>query len=335
MRRMRFSCLMVLIMTFFVFPSLSVSAAKTRELLDEEKKPFATMEIDDSWILKKADYTFYDGIYAYAIYDSKTQEEIADIEICASEDAIIEMKGDDRDYEYTEKKTKHNLTYLSERGKKEKCDSVIVTMDKDRHIIVLYAFHPNQELADRIINSIRPIDGDRFEDPDQPILELSQKSHTRNVMSSIGLSLCFVWLFSIIGKYKMFPKMGLHRAKAIIPVYSEYLIFKKVWNRRMFFVYFILMSGFVIGDTMENILPAGNPLGENMGILSLAATIVLLFIAWIFASWIARSFGKGEKFALLVMLCQPVAYIILGFSKAEYIGNAYQKYNDELKNNNA
>ena len=51
-----------------------------------------------------------------------------------------------------------------------------------------------------------------------------------------GLIVFVWWLLDVIGKWFMFVKMGEPGWKSIIPIYSDYIIFKNVWQSLYFFI---------------------------------------------------------------------------------------------------
>ena len=329
-KRIKTLSLILVLMFVFVLSSLPVSAAQKKELLDENGKPFALLELGEGWVLKESDEDLMDAEKSYIVFDTIKQEEIADINICADKESVIfYADADDEDmYSYKEGKTRYNLSYCRVMDKETKEDYYYILMDKDKHIVFITLMASSPELGDTMINSVVPIHGDRFEALKNPVIDEIHKAQTRDVAVSTVISMVIGWLLAIIGKYKMFPKMGLQKFKSFIPVYSDYLIFKKTWNKKMFFVYCILyLCVFIPQFIYDAGMSIGYSLHSNLFAFKFISGIILLFVLWIHASWVSQSFGKGEKYAFLVMFLAPIAYIILGWSKAEYIGNAYELHN--------
>ena len=328
-KRIKTLSLIIGLMFVFILSSLPVSAAQKKELLDENGKPFALLEIGGSWVLKESDEDLMDAEKSYVVFDTIKQEDIADINICADKASVIDYVDDD-DYmcSYEEGKTRYDLSYCCVMDKESKEEYSYILMDKDKHIVFITLIASYPELGDTMINSVVPIHGDRFEALKNPVIDEIHKTQTRDVAVSTVISMVIGWLLAIIGKYKMFPKMGLQKFKSFIPVYSDYLIFKKTWNKKMFFVYCILyLCVFIPQFIYDAGMSIGDSLDTGLFAFMFLSGIILLFVLWIHASWVSQSFGKGEKYAILVMFLTPIAYIILGWSKAEYIGNAYELHN--------
>lgn len=98
-----------------------------------------------------------------------------------------------------------------------------------------------------------------------------------------------VVLVVIIGMWKMFEKAGKPGWAAIVPIYNLIVLFEI----------------------------AGRPL---WWFLLALIPLVNIAIGFILSMDIAKSFGKDTGFAILIFLLPYIAYPILGFGDAEYIG---------------
>ena len=130
-----------------------------------------------------------------------------------------------------------------------------------------------------------------------------------------------VWFFvSAIGYFKMFKKAGQRGWFAFVPLLREYAMFKMAWTVKAFIISTAFLAVFQICGESENIL------------VSLVA--VVLGIAWIVMQVklllrVAKAFGKGTGWALLLFFVPFVASLILGFGSAEYLGNPEEKKAEE------
>lgn len=118
-----------------------------------------------------------------------------------------------------------------------------------------------------------------------------------------------VWFFvSALGYFKMFQKAGQRAWMAFIPLLRDYVRFKMSWNMKAFVIY---IACFAVGQILE---ATGNPL------LTLAA-LVFMIVALVHMVKLdirlARSFGKGTGWGVLLLFFPFVVSLILGFGKAE------------------
>ena len=126
-----------------------------------------------------------------------------------------------------------------------------------------------------------------------------------------------VWFFiSAIGYFKMFKKAGQRGWFAFIPVLREYALFRMSWTMQAFAVNIVLLGIFQIAEEADGILA---------GIAVLVGGIAWIVIQAKLMLRVAKSFGKGTGWALLLFFVPFVATMILGFSSAEYQGNPAEK----------
>ena len=122
-----------------------------------------------------------------------------------------------------------------------------------------------------------------------------------------------VWFFvSAIGYVKMFQKAGQRSWFAFIPLLREFAMFKMSWSLKAFVISTVLVAVVQFCGNSEDIL------------VSLVAAV--FGIAWIVMQVklmlrVAKSFGKGTGWALLLFFVPFVATLILGFGSAEYLGD--------------
>ena len=144
------------------------------------------------------------------------------------------------------------------------------------------------------------------------IKELTQALGNMNTsdMISIGHILCF--FVSALGYYKIFQKAGEAGWKAFIPYYSDFVRFKLVWNVKPFWI--ILISSLLI-----YFLPGSDYLITGLTIW--ACMIIELVLNIKRDIRVAKSFGKGKGWGVLLFFFPFIISLILGYGKAEYIGN--------------
>jgi len=93
----------------------------------------------------------------------------------------------------------------------------------------------------------------------------------------------------IIGRWKMYEKAGEHGWASLIPIYSEYVLFRIAW-------------------------------GSGWMVLVMLIPIVNVVFAIILSLKLARAFGMGTGFGIGLILLPSIFYLILGFSDAKYLG---------------
>ena len=121
------------------------------------------------------------------------------------------------------------------------------------------------------------------------------------------------WFFiSAIGYRKMFIKAGESGWKAFIPYYKNFICFKLAWNINLFwpFLVSLLMVQF-LPDTEELL----------MILLNIAAIIVHVVLGIKVDIRMAKSFGKTTIWGVLLFFFPFIVSLILGYGKAEYLGN--------------
>ena len=129
------------------------------------------------------------------------------------------------------------------------------------------------------------------------------------------------WFFiSAIGYRKMFIKAGESGWKAFIPYYKNFICFKLAWNINLFwpFLVSLLMVQF-LPDTEELL----------MILLNIAAIIVHVVLGIKVDIRMAKSFGKTTIWGVLLFFFPFIVSLILGYGKAEYLGNTTEPWMGE------
>lgn len=121
------------------------------------------------------------------------------------------------------------------------------------------------------------------------------------------------WFFiSAIGYRKMFMKAGEDGWKAFIPYYKSFICFKISWTNKIFWP-------FLISLLLVHFLPNT---GELLMILLNVAAIIVNFVLGIKLDIrVAKAFGKTTGWGVLLFFFPFIVSLILGYGKAEYLGN--------------
>ena len=121
------------------------------------------------------------------------------------------------------------------------------------------------------------------------------------------------WFFiSAIGYRKMFMKAGEAGWKAFIPYYKRFICFKLAWNTKIFWPFLVSMILMQFLPNTEELL---------MILLNVAAIIVHFVLGIKLDIRVAKSFGKTTAWGVLLFFFPFVVSLILGYGKAEYLGN--------------
>lgn len=129
------------------------------------------------------------------------------------------------------------------------------------------------------------------------------------------LSFAFIWwLLDVIGKWFMFVKMGEAGWKSLIPIYSDYVIFRNVWKP----IYFIALIVVNVLAAYVSYSQGGGDTSSYLLNLLHCASFILVFLENIKLS---RSFGHGYLFGLGLLIFNPLFTMILGFGSSIYLGN--------------
>ena len=132
----------------------------------------------------------------------------------------------------------------------------------------------------------------------------------------------------IAGRWRMFTKAGEAGWKALVPIYSDIILFKLVWDVRAFIIYaasfvgFIvlyLLSGQVVVDAQGHIglVEASNGLFAG---IAYALSLVWMAYSVMFAVRTSYAYGKGAVFGFGMLILPNLFSLILGFGDARYRG---------------
>ena len=130
-----------------------------------------------------------------------------------------------------------------------------------------------------------------------------------------------LWFFiSALGYCKIFQKAGEAGWKAFIPYYNDFVCFKFAWNTKPFWI--VLISSLLI-----YFLPGSDYL--ITGLLIWGCMIIDLVLNIKLDIRVAKSFGKSKGWGVMLFFFPFIISLILGYGKAEYIGNTTIKTENE------
>ena len=122
-------------------------------------------------------------------------------------------------------------------------------------------------------------------------------------------------LITLIAMWKIYKKAGQAGWKVLIPVYSDYILFKISWKTQYFWIAMVLaiLCGAVTGVSAY-IPEYFSALTVLSWVLCLPALVIELRVPF----KLARAFRKGFGFGLGLLLLPWIFLPILGFGKAKF-----------------
>lgn len=123
-----------------------------------------------------------------------------------------------------------------------------------------------------------------------------------------------LWILAIIGEYKAFQKTGHAPFTALIPMLDNFI-----------------MGEFSGARHSAKVLLLVTTFGAFLNIIPFVGAIIYVVIVIVFdiklMGAVSRSFGYSSGMTVLLVLLPTVAWIILGFGSAQYVGPSVQETN--------
>lgn len=140
--------------------------------------------------------------------------------------------------------------------------------------------------------------------------------------------LAVLWVLMVIARWFMFTKAGEKGWKSLIPVYSDYTLFKLVWNTKSFWIWcgMAVLTMLATGFSGQYVLTADGQLvvaaapSMFMSTISFVASIACMFWSAMLSLRTALSYGKLPSFGIGLFLLPNIFSLILAFGSAEYKG---------------
>ena len=123
-----------------------------------------------------------------------------------------------------------------------------------------------------------------------------------------------VWhILQAVADWKIFSKAGRPGILAFIPIVNIYVEYGICWSKFMGLIYLVCVG---ITSYVSGVQEPSSTLTTVSGVASVAA-IVLHIVQSI---KLAKSFGKGVGYGILLILFGPLARLFLGLGDSRYIG---------------
>ncbi len=147
-----------------------------------------------------------------------------------------------------------------------------------------------------------------------------------STMSQYALSSIVMCAILVLSHWRMFAKAGEKGWKALIPLYSDYTLFKLVWTTKSFWIYmgtaaacgiFTALSGQIVFDASGQIYAVA-PSNFLFGMIAYVASIVFVIYTVLLAIRTALAYGKKMLFGLGILILPIIFKAILAFGSATY-----------------
>ena len=128
----------------------------------------------------------------------------------------------------------------------------------------------------------------------------------------------FIFALSLIGKYFIFEKMGMPGWKSLIPIYSDYLLFRELIGSGYFWGY---IASALLAGSCSALVTIGMVSGvmEFLFIITaVAACTVTIAIQIKLAHSLSKSFGHGIGYTFGLIFIEPIMLMILGLGNNRY-----------------
>ena len=156
------------------------------------------------------------------------------------------------------------------------------------------------------------------------------------LFNSVPTLVTLLLLFRMVCRWKVFSKMDLRPWISLIPIVSEYLVFKKTWKVWPFVVLIILaiVFGMTVQVTayMDIYLPIPAYIKSRMAFISI---ICLILIPILMYKHLSFAFGHDIGYMMGLLFLNPIFLGIMAFSKdyfhedlAALRGRELEKYNE-------
>lgn len=135
-----------------------------------------------------------------------------------------------------------------------------------------------------------------------------------SVFLAFGVVAIIWFILQIIGSWKLFKKAGKPGWLSLIPLVNIYTEYAICWKGG----YGILMIiALIVGNSISQQSAEGS---SGMMAVVCIAVILAICLQIVESHKLAKAFGKGMGYTLLLILLDRLGRIMLGFGSAQYIG---------------
>ena len=133
------------------------------------------------------------------------------------------------------------------------------------------------------------------------------------VLSSIIIGYVVWHILQAVADWKIFSKAGRPGVLAFIPIVNIYVEYGICWSKFMGLIYLVCVG---ITSYVSGVQEPSSTLTTVSGVASVAALVLHI----VQSIKLAKSFGKGVGYGILLILFGPLARLFLGLGDSRYIG---------------
>ena len=133
------------------------------------------------------------------------------------------------------------------------------------------------------------------------------------VLSTILIGYVVWHILQAVADWKIFSKAGRPGILAFIPIVNIYVEYGICWSKFMGLIYLVCVG---ITSYVSGVQEPSSTLTTVSGVASVAA----LALHIVQSIKLAKSFGKGVGYGILLILFGPLARLFLGLGDSRYIG---------------
>ena len=133
------------------------------------------------------------------------------------------------------------------------------------------------------------------------------------VLSTVIIGYVVWHILQAVADWKIFSKAGRPGILAFIPIVNIYVEYGICWSKFMGLIYLVCVgiTSYVSGVQEPS---------STLTMVSGAASILALVLHIVQSIKLAKSFGKGVGYGILLILFGPLARLFLGLGDSRYIG---------------
>ena len=133
------------------------------------------------------------------------------------------------------------------------------------------------------------------------------------VLSTILIGYVVWHILQAVADWKIFSKAGRPGILAFIPIVNIYVEYGICWSKFMGLLYLVCVG-------MTSYVSGAQEPSSTLTMVSGAASVAALVLHIIQSIKLAKSYGKGVGYGILLILFGPLARLFLGLGDSRYIG---------------
>ena len=133
------------------------------------------------------------------------------------------------------------------------------------------------------------------------------------VLSTVIIGYVVWHILQAVADWKIFSKAGRPGILAFIPIVNIYVEYGICWSKFVGLIYLVCVG---VTSYVSGVQEPSSTLTMVSGVASVAALVLHI----VQSIKLAKSFGKGVGYGILLILFGPLARLFLGLGDSRYIG---------------